>query len=219
MIKQNRTKLIILILYTVGILIHFFCQSRPYALMLTTPFLLFINAFVIYHFFKGSKANLRTGIFLLAAFVITVFLEVVGAETGLVFGEYQYGDTMWLQLFNVPLVIGLNWVVLLVASYNVSLKIAEYLKVKSSVFSILITSVFLTLLDYFIEPVAIELDYWHWQNIDIPLQNYLAWFLIALILTIGIKVFRIDMKNKLLTFYYFVVGVYFILLQLILPPC
>lgn len=141
---------------------------------------MFINTFALSHFFKEIKAKIKTGVFLVAAFVVTVFLEVAGAKTGIVFGEYRYGETMWLQLFNIPLVIGLNWVVLLVASYNVSLKISEYLKVNSSVVVILATAALLTLLDYLIEPVAIELDYWVWQTTDIPLRNYLAWFLIAL---------------------------------------
>jgi putative membrane protein len=30
----------------------------------------------------------------------------------------------------------------------------------------------MTALDYFVEPVAMALGFWHWENDVIPLQNY-----------------------------------------------
>jgi putative membrane protein len=40
----------------------------------------------------------------------------------------------------------------------------------------------MVLLDFMIEPVAIRLDFWHWQSGIIPLQNYLMWFLVAVLM-------------------------------------
>ena len=41
------------------------------------------------------------------------------------------------------------------------------------------TGAITVLFDYIMEPVAIRYDYWSWQGGAIPLQNYIAWFIIA----------------------------------------
>jgi len=37
----------------------------------------------------------------------------------------------------------------------------------------------MTALDYLIEPVAVQYDFWYWQHAIIPLQNFVAWFYIS----------------------------------------
>ena len=44
------------------------------------------------------------------------------------------------------------------------------------------SSIFMVGLDFLIEPVAISLDFWSWQGGQIPLQNYIMWFLISLVM-------------------------------------
>ena len=54
----------------------------------------------------------------------------------------------------------------------------------------------MVLLDLMIEPVAIRLDFWHWQAEVIPLQNYLMWFLVALLMNwiLTFNKFKFNMK-------------------------
>ena len=52
-------------------------------------------------------------------------------------------------------------------------------------------------LDFFIEPVAIHLDFWAWQNISIPVQNYWGWFLISFALNLFILKAKIFTENKI----------------------
>jgi putative membrane protein len=40
----------------------------------------------------------------------------------------------------------------------------------------------MTALDYFVEPVAMALGFWHWENDVIPLQNYMMWFITSLVI-------------------------------------
>jgi putative membrane protein len=47
-------------------------------------------------------------------------LEVVGVKTGLIFGEYKYGSTLGIKLFEVPLIIGFNWVFVILGSISIS---------------------------------------------------------------------------------------------------
>jgi putative membrane protein len=46
-------------------------------------------------------------------------------------------------------------------------------------FSAFLTALGAVLFDVVLEPVAMALDYWQWRGDAVPLQNYLAWFVIA----------------------------------------
>ena len=51
--------------------------------------------------------------------------------------------------------------------------------------------------DIILEQLAPVLDMWHWENFRVPLQNYLAWFILALIFHSAIKFLGIQIRNKL----------------------
>ena len=123
-------------------------------------------------------------------FLAGFFIEVIGVHSGIIFGKYWYGQTLGTKVLGVPLVIGANWLLLIYCSTTITQKIFEILKKKlpqNLLFnSIFLKSIFasslMVCLDYLIEPVAIHLDFWHWQNEQIPTQNFQAWFLIAFLL-------------------------------------
>jgi len=93
----------------------------------------------------------------------------------MIFGEYQYGAVLGFQVFEVPLIIGLNWFML---SYAIGAMVNRYVRIAKP----LIAAVLMVILDVIIEPVAVKLDYWSWVGDSIPLQNYLGWFVISLII-------------------------------------
>lgn len=151
-----------------------------------TPFNLLVTAAVVLHFEqnKGSKY----GLFILLTFLIGFFAEVVGVKTGVLFGEYQYGPTLGFQWLEVPLAIGLNWVVLIYGTALLAQEISG-----SRVLQVIIGAVMMVALDFLIEPVAIKYEFWLWESVNIPLQNYFGWFLIALLLH---TLFRFVVKNS-----------------------
>ena len=53
----------------------------------------------------------------------------------------------------------------------------------------------MTLLDILIEPVAIRLDFWSWTEGIIPLQNYVAWYVISALLFVAFFSFRFKKNN------------------------
>jgi putative membrane protein len=110
----------------------------------------------------------------LVTFLVTLFLEIVGVATSLVFGVYTYGDTLGLKLLGVPLLIGMNWTIIILGIADVVRQ-----KVTNNALAALITASLTVLFDYVMEPVAIAFDYWNWAVGTIPLQNYIAWFVIA----------------------------------------
>jgi len=107
----------------------------------------------------------------------SMIIESFGVKTGVLFGEYQYGETLGIKTFGVPLVIGVNWFILAIATRGS----VENLKINNLNKSLL-SSMIMVLLDFLIEPVAIKLNFWSWNGGYIPIQNYLMWFGVSFII-------------------------------------
>lgn len=184
---------VMICIYTVGAVGHLNKDLLPLFLWLT-PFNLVLTL-MLYLGLNSLKP--KDIIVLLIVFFIGFFVEVLGVKTGLLFGEYSYGKTLGYKSFDVPLVIGLNWVLLNLAGFGVVNKWFKSVYLKS-----MIASIMIVLLDVLIEPVAISLDYWSWLNDEIPLQNYLMWFLVSFViqLIINKSKIKIDFKSSLLMF-------------------
>lgn len=114
-------------------------------------------------------------IFLTIVYVAGFGIEFLGVHTGLIFGNYKYGETLGLKLADIPLLIGLNWVILV---YSVGVSMHQF-GVKNDTLRAGIGALILVILDLLIEPVAIQFDYWSWANGSIPTQNYIAWFVFS----------------------------------------
>ena len=120
-----------------------FLSLTPFNLALTFGLLIWGNDEFSFNFFK----------LIFVLFLIGFFVEVLGVYSRLLFGEYHYGKTLGFQFLGVPLIIGVNWVLLVVSSYAVS----SYF-VSNSILKVVLPSIIMVLLDLMIEPVAIHLD-------------------------------------------------------------
>lgn len=111
---------------------------------------------------------------LLAALIVIgggYVIELTGVQTGILFGEYSYGGALGPKLYGVPLIIGINWLAIVMASIG----IVGYFKLGSLLSSVL-AGALSTGMDYLIEPVAIRYDFWSWVG-PIPAWNYICWFI------------------------------------------
>jgi putative membrane protein len=117
-------------------------------------------------------------------------IELIGVYTTFIFGKYEYGNALGIGLFGIPFLIGINWLLLIVAVYNLNIGYLNQLSIR---LQIVIKSLFLTLLDYFIEPVAIKLDFWHWYNQPVPLHNYIGWMITSILL---LSIYHISNHKK-----------------------
>jgi len=160
---------LVLILHIVGLL-ALASPLAPWVISLT-PLNLVVTAAAMAVF---AKLDRRTVLFAFVVGALGYFVEVLGVWTGRVFGEYQYGDVLGFKLLNVPLLIGLNWS-MLVFAVGVPLS-RTALPVWAKV---LIGSIAMVALDLLIEPVAIHLGFWNWEQPTVPLQNYVAWGLVS----------------------------------------
>jgi len=103
-------------------------------------------------------------------FILGIFIEMIGVNYGWIFGMYSYGEVLGYQIWNTPVLIGINWLLLCYCTGA----LLEYLPVKALPKWIL-SIVILLCLDYFIEPIAMKNDFWTWENNSIPTQNYIGW--------------------------------------------
>jgi putative membrane protein len=177
--------LIVFIFFIVGIFWHAWDVSYPFMVVLT-PYVLLISGF--WAIYKSLKFKYVVA-WILIAYIVTFFLEVLGAATNLIFGPYYYGDGLGLKLLNVPVVIGLNWVFIIFSLVLFSewvirkwLKLEVNRKFEIILISVL-TAALATLFDFILEPAAVGLNYWTWtltsDPYNIPIQNYIAWFTIS----------------------------------------
>jgi putative membrane protein len=199
---------LLLILFPAGFLFHQFSFTRPYVMGMTDFFLLGTNSLVFYFLWKlvGSGKFLAWS---LIAFIFTFFAEFIGVKTGLVFGNYHYGSTMFMQLGKVPVVIAFNWIILILATYSLSMKLT-----RNRWLAPVVGSLMIVVFDYIMEPVAMHLDYWQWDGDIIPLQNYLAWFGISLLFSYILSLLKINPDSWLLRWYFFIQSGFFILFRI-----
>jgi bisanhydrobacterioruberin hydratase len=204
-IISNKEIVFLYIIFFVGIIGHLYDPLQNLMILLTPATLLITGLIVLFYSHKTSENNFLPW----AAFtyVITFILEVVGVKTGLIFGEYNYGSTLGIKLLDVPLIIGFNWVFVILGSIFISRLLT------SNIFlSAMITAFIAFIFDCILEPIAIKLNYWSWSEGIIPLQNYLAWFVIALISAFGYSYLKIKVSSKISLHYILVQFVFFVVL-------
>lgn len=103
-------------------------------------------------------------------------IEVIGTNSGYPFGTYTYSSILGPRLFATPLMLGLLWWVLIRSWFDISRYISPNLWIRS-----LITGLGMVAMDFFIEPVAIELNFWRWEEVEVPVENYVAWFILSVV--------------------------------------
>ena len=145
---------------------EFFLSTTPYVLSLTL-LLLILN-----HDLSDKKS--KTGLILI--FLFGLIVEILGVNYGLFFGEYSYGANLGPKIYEVPYVIGFNWVLLIIATGSVSDKLIK----GKEIYKILFASSLMVLIDLLIEKSAPKLDYWEFVISPVPFSNYLWWFIFSL---------------------------------------
>ena len=145
---------------------EFFLSTTPYVLSLTL-LLLILN-----HDLSDKKS--KTGLILI--FLFGLIVEILGVNYGIFFGEYSYGANLGPKIYEVPYVIGFNWVLLIIATGSVSDKLIK----GKEIYKILFASFLMVLIDLFIEKSAPKLDFWEFVISPVPFSNYLWWFIFSL---------------------------------------
>lgn len=202
-LKKNIPITILIIFHLVG-LIGFLYFPETFKKL--SPVNLLLSAVLI--LFTSKQTHIKFYGSMIAIAFLGFFIEVIGVKTGFIFGSYHYGEAMGIKILAVPLLIGLNWSILV---YSTS----QFCKFKSDILNAIFGAFLMTFLDYFIEQSASKFDFWHWKNNHIPAQNYIAWFLISFVLNLIFQKTIAQPENKTAKAFYLTELAFFSILFLL----
>lgn len=130
-------------------------------------------------------------------------VEALGLATGFPFGGYEYAGALGPKLAGVPLVIPLAWTWMAWPAWLAAVRLtsrtrpgrarpsgARPLSMRARPLSarMALAALALAAWDFFLDPQMVAEGYWRWQDPDpalpgvpeVPLGNYLGWFLFAM---------------------------------------
>lgn len=133
-------------------------------------------------------------LFMVLASLTGFFCEMVGVKTGAFFGNYQYGDMLGWKINDVPILISINWFIVIYGAGMLAVQlrhlIAHHIPFPGKAiyskwigFSLIIDGALIaTAFDWIMEPAAVKLGFWSWDGGHIPMLNYISWFLVSVLL-------------------------------------
>ncbi|MTH53301.1 carotenoid biosynthesis protein [Bacillus mangrovi] len=163
----------------------------------------------------------RTGFILSAAVVLlSIFIEFLGVEYGIMFGDYYYTSDFGPQLLGVPIAIGFAWLMVMAGSHAIMKAIwpGAPLLLFSTAGALLAV-----MIDLILDPVAYKVKaYWVWTAdsfyYNIPFSNFAGWFITAFILhlligTAGKKKYArsVRWQNRAVMVYFLVFAMFVLL--------
>lgn len=134
-------------------------------------------------------------------------VEVWGVATGYVFGGYAYGSELGTKVAETPLLIGLNWILLVYMSGAMVNTLP-----RNPLYAIVLPSAFMIGYDIVMEQVAPRMDMWSWEGDIIPLQNYIVWGVLALLFHALRYVMKIPIRNRMAGFLFVVQVLFFVII-------
>jgi putative membrane protein len=208
-LREKPVIILLMLIFSVGILGHTISNLREVMLFLT-PFTLIITSLVVFiSFFYRVNKNFYYWFFI--TFILTFILEAIGVKTGLVFGDYTYGTVLGPKIFSVPVIIGINWALIILGATIISASLTK------NIFLLpLIAGLLSVTFDLVLEPVAIALDYWNWKGGVIPIQNYISWFVIGTLSAVLFNFLKVKISDDVPKYYFIMQFLFFVALYLIL---
>lgn len=168
---------------------------------------LLLSAYIAFAFHKGGSYMFLVRCALV--YIIAYSAEWIGVKTGMVFGRYHYGDDLGFKLDGVPAMIGLNWLVLIYGAANLVARLGLPWVVSS-----LIGSACITITNFFMQGFAVKHQLWTYDNGTVPVQNYIACFVLAFVLFLMLKLKTKHHINFVAVYLYLLQTAFFIALYI-----
>lgn len=186
---------IFLVWYTIGFILQVFFYV-PDVLMFSKPLFLIFYAFSLFELIiRFEKQALRLAIAATIVALSTFFVEVLSVETGFPFGDYSYSSVLGPLIIGVPFTIALAWVGVLLNSLLLSSQNNKWVRA-------LETGFWIVIIDLILDPVAVLEGYWTWYDAgafsyyDIPLTNFITWFILGALLSLMFPLYQRHPKLK-----------------------
>lgn len=211
-----------LLFHTIGFIgIVFF--NNPFFVQTTSINLLLMFLLLVY---TQPNKNKFFYLFIVISFIVGILVELIGTKTGLLFGDYSYGNVLGLSFSGVPFIIGINWFVVIyccgitmstllakISDKFDSVQLTESPTIKTA--SLIIDGASVAVFfDWLMEPVAVKLGYWKWSGSgEIPLFNYVCWFAISTGLLFLFNRMGFEKRNKFAVNLLLIQAMFFLLLR------
>lgn len=220
--KINIATSIAIIFHIVGLVgILFF--DRNYFIELSALNLMLMGVLIVY---TQKKINIHWLLFFVIIFSLGMVSEIIGVNTGKLFGNYEYGNVLGPKIFKVPLIIGVNWFVVIYCSGVFIQSLVDKLEKnipdrffkknsKLKLLSVIIDGALLTVLfDWLMEPVALQLGFWQWHpRGSIPFYNYVCWFTVAALMLFVFNLLSFEKHNKFAVNLLLIQAMFFLILR------
>lgn len=207
--KMDRNQLVLLVLLVLYVIGFFGIVSPTYKnfFLSLSPVILSLSLLAV--LISIERPIKRTLLFIVFSGLFGFVAELIGVNTSLLFGTYQYETNLGFKIGGAPLIIAANWSVLSIGAAHLSLFIS---KIKG--LRILLAATLMLLFDIIMEPVAIKSHYWFWEGGVIPIYNYVCWFVISLLIQFVYVEFVKEAQNKVFMVLFCIMLLFFILLNL-----
>lgn len=198
-----------------AVLVHFsgaigIAFFKPSFFVPFTPVNLFLMLLLL--ILNEQTINFRFVQAVLMAVVVGMVTEMIGVNTGMLFGNYSYGEIFGRKLFGVPVLIGINWFCIVYASYVIAIS-SQRKQTWGKATIALLTASIATAFDWVMEPVAMKLGFWNWMGGQIPLFNYVSWFGISFAVSIVFGYLKIEANNKFAPYFLMIQVLFFLFLR------
>lgn len=206
-IQKNKTVIafsIALIFHAVGLTGMLFFDASYFASL--TPLNLLLSTLLL--IWTQDEKNPSFFLFIVICYAVGFGAEYAGVNYQLLFGEYAYGKPLGVQWKNIPLIIGVNWFIII---YCCGMGVQQVLnniwnRLKDDdmpernnvgFWAIVLDGALLaTFFDWVMEPVAVKLGFWQWAGSGvIPFKNYWSWFLVSAFLLLIFRLLPFKKNN------------------------
>ena len=184
--KENFKIYLVYVLFGFGGLWHVLNMFPNTMRILASPLMIAVSLLLLSNVFKSLSNQSKNRFILWSLFILIAGwgIEFLGVSTHFPFGSYHYGNVLQPQILQIPVAIGFAWLMISLSSLVITLKIIHFFKINKlyNYYIIpILTAIFMLLFDCLMENVAPKLDYWTWNQQNIPIQNYLSWFLLGFV--------------------------------------
>lgn len=205
--RERLLAFFLIIIYVVGIVGIAIPLHNDFVRL--TPLNLVISAAVVW---SNEIVSRRTILLYLFIFLFGFLAEAYGTNYGILFGNYQYGTTMGWSIWNTPLTAGILWVIVVSGAGSLmNICFPKWHIISKAI----IGACLLVGLDIFIEPIAMRLHFWDWASNQVPLQNYIGWYIVSFLQLLVFHYFMPYGKNKIAIVLFLLQWLFFISLNLI----
>ena len=194
---------------------NWFIQNTPLNLCIMFALVIWVQ----------EKKNSTFFAFVFTCFFTGMIAEATGVHTGRLFGFYSYGSVLGYKMLQVPVLIGVNWFLVIYGAAMIMQRMDDWMKRKYedagikmapwlSILSFVMDAALLTtFFDWLMEPVAVKLGYWRWDNDVIPLYNYLCWYFISVVLLTVFRMMRFHKHNLFAVHLFIIQALFFLALR------